>query len=90
MESTLRSIDLTVGSLTSGTDLDACLVRQLEKQDGGISGEHSDLTRDTLSLEHEDHDLLDLSSALEKKIFLTCVYELKDYSVIRLPLHRPR
>ena len=66
MESTLRSINSTVEPLTSGPDLDACLVRQLEKQVGRISAEHSELTRDILSLEPEDHDLLDLSSTLEK------------------------
>ena len=69
MESTLRSIHSTVESLTSGPDLDACFVRQLEKHVGRISAEHSDLTRDILSLEHEDHNLLDLSSTLEKTIF---------------------
>ena len=54
MEITLRSINLTVESLTSGPDLDTCLVWQLEKQVGRISVEHSDLTHDILSSEHED------------------------------------
>ena len=65
MESTLRSIHWTVESLTSGPDLDAGLVRQLEKQVGRISAEHLDLTCHILSLEHEDHKLLDLSSVVK-------------------------
>ena len=55
MESTLRSINSTVELLTPGSDLDTCLVWQLEKQVGRISAEHPDLTCDILSLEHKDH-----------------------------------
>ena len=69
MESTLKSINSTVELLTSGPDLDTCLVRQLEKEVDRISTEHSDLTRNILSLEHEDRELLHLSSALAKTLF---------------------
>ena len=69
MESSLRSINLTFEPLTSGPDLDTCLVQQLEKQVSRISAEHSELTHDILPLEHEDHDLLNLSSTLEKTLF---------------------
>ena len=44
-------------------------MRKLEKQVSRINAEHSDLTLDILSLEHEDRDLLDLSSALAKTLF---------------------
>ena len=69
MESTLRSINSSVESLTPGPDLDICLVWQLEEEVGRINTEHSDLTRDILSLEHEDGDLLGLSSAFSKTLF---------------------
>ena len=69
MESTLRSINSTIETLTSGPGLDACLVQHIEKQISRISAEDSDLTRDILALEHEDHDLLDLSSTLAKTLF---------------------
>ena len=69
LESSLRSVSLSIEPLTPGPDLDACLVRQLEKQVSRINAENSDLTRDILSLEHEDHNLFDLGSAFAKTLF---------------------
>ena len=69
MEGTLRSINSNIESLTPGPDLDTCVVRQLEEQVGRVNTEHSDLTRDILSLEHGDCDLLGLSSAFSKTLF---------------------
>ena len=68
MESCLRSINLTNELLTPRPDLDACLVRQLDKQVSRFNAEHSDLTRGISSLEHEDQDLFGLSSALAKTL----------------------
>ena len=53
----------------AGRDLDACLMRQLEKLVSRIDTEHSNLTRDILSLEQKDHDLLSLTSTLTKTLF---------------------
>ena len=69
MESTLRSINLTVESLTPGPDPDICLVWQLEEQVSRINAEHSDLTRHVLSLEYQDRDLLSLSLDISKTLF---------------------
>ena len=69
LESSLKSINLTAEPLTPEPDLDAWLVRQLEKQVSHINAEHSYLTRDILSLQHKDHDRLALSSALGKILF---------------------
>ena len=89
LQSSLRSINLTVEPLTPGPDQDACLMWQLEKQVSCINAGHSDLTRDILSIEQEDRDLLDLSIQLLLKSFSTRAYKQKDCSVIRLPLHQP-
>ena len=69
LESRLRCINLTIEMLTPGPDRDACLFRQLQKQVSRINAEHSGLTCDILSLEHEDGYLLDLSLALAKTLF---------------------
>ena len=61
MESTLRSIDLTVELLTGRIGRIGPV--------GRINAEYSDLTCDILSLEYKDRDLLSLSSALAKTLF---------------------
>ena len=68
-ESTLRSINSTVKSLTPGPDRDTCLIWQLEDLVGCVDLDHSNLTHDILSLEPEDHKILALDSALGKTLF---------------------
>ena len=89
MESTLRLIKSTVESLTHGPDLDTSLVWQLEEQVGRINAEHSDLTRDILSLEHEGRDPLGLSLALSITLS-TRADKYKDCSESRLLLNQPK
>ena len=54
LESSLRSVQATVDPLTPGPDPDACLVQELQEWVGRLRAELSDVTRDILSMEHED------------------------------------
>ena len=59
----------TVEPLTSGPDLDAGLIQDLQEQVGCLRAELSDVARDILSVEHEDRDLLEHESNLDKAFF---------------------
>ena len=69
MESTPRSFNSTIESLTPGPARHTCLVWQLEEQGGRINAEQSDLSHDILKLQHKDRDRLGLSSALSRTLF---------------------
>ena len=58
LESSLRSVKVTVEPLTSGPDLDACLIQHLQEQVGCLRAELSDVVCSIFSMEHEDLDLL--------------------------------
>ena len=70
LESSLSSVKATVESLTLGPDLDAYLIQHLQEQVGALRTELSNVARDILSMEHEDRDLLEHKSNLDKA-FLT-------------------
>ena len=57
---------MTIGSLTSGSDLDSCLIQHLQEQLGRLRAELLDVARDILSIEHEDHSLLEQELDLHK------------------------
>ena len=69
LESSLRSINLTVGLLTSGPDLDACLIQHLQEQVGRLREELSDVSCDILLMEQEEQSLLEQESDLDKAFF---------------------
>ena len=66
LESILRSVKATVKPLTLGPDLDVCLVQHLQEQVGRLRAELSDVARDLLSMEHENRDLIEHESSLDK------------------------
>ena len=68
METSLRSINLTVEPLAPGPDLDSCLVQQLEKQVSCLRAELLDITCGILLLEQEEQNLFDEESTLNNDL----------------------
>ena len=66
LKSSLRSVKKYIKPLTSGPDLDYCLVQHLWEQVGCLRAELADVVRDILSMEHEDRGVLEQESDLDK------------------------
>ena len=69
VERNLRLVKGKIAPLTPGHGLDSCLLLQLEEQLSSIKLDLSDVTRDILSSEKEEEDLLGQKDSLHEALF---------------------
>ena len=69
IETNVRTIQGSVGSLTPGPDFAECLLQVLEKQVDKPSTEVSEAASDILSMNEDEQTLMEEVSAIEKALF---------------------
>ena len=65
----MREVTAAIASIDPSCETDSCLLRQYEERLSGFRAELDDISRDILTLDHDDESLSDQESSLSKALF---------------------